>query len=153
MSDTARDPYAGLLRVIRDEARGQNPKGLCIGTVISPEPDLKIRADGHDLDREDLRLPWRLTQRGQTVLLSGLEWPLTADLPETIFYGTCIIHSAAGDLIGEAQVTRPAEVVEGETAAEAAATFPPPLAAGDEVLLEPSEDGQIYYVIDRMVSL
>ena len=55
MSD-ARDPYLGLNNHIRQQAREQAPTYYAIGKILSLRP-LKIRADGLDLDRDDLRVP------------------------------------------------------------------------------------------------
>ena len=52
----ARDPYLGLNNHIRQQAREQTPAYYAIGKVLSLRP-LKIRADGLDLDRDDLCVP------------------------------------------------------------------------------------------------
>ena len=53
---TARDPFVGLNRLIERRAEETQRSWYAIGKVLSVSP-LKIRADGMDLDREDLRVP------------------------------------------------------------------------------------------------
>ena len=53
MNDDARDPYVGLNDYFGRKAAGAVPAWYAVGRVISTTP-LKIRADGLDLDIEDL---------------------------------------------------------------------------------------------------
>ena len=103
MSDTARDPYLGL----QDYIRGQNsiPEFGIEGTVLSASP-LRVRAEGLDLDAEDIRVSSHLTP----TYVGSLAAALGADPP--------------GDV--------------------------PQLVAGDGVLLIPSLDRQIYYLIAKL---
>ena len=136
---TARDPFVGLNRLIERRAEETQRSWYAIGKVLSVSP-LKIRADGMDLDREDLRVPESLfpifapTAQGR-----GIQ----AVLPEKVLTGYCEIWVNGGTVRGDAFVTRPEEAVQSKV----------PLAIGDEVLLLRSGDAQTYYLIERMVKL
>ena len=147
MKEHARDPYVGLNKYFGRKASEAVPSWYAVGKVISTSP-LKIRADGMDLDLEDLYLAEHLTA-GWQERLTGLSWPLTAKLPQKMFQGTCKCELSSGTC----QVVRTEETVEGKTAKEAPATHGALLHAGDQVLLLRSADGQTYYVIERLVKV
>lgn len=147
MKENARDPYVGLNEYFGRKASEAVPSWYAVGKVISTSP-LKIRADGMDLDLEDLYLAEHLTA-GWQEQLTGLSWPLTARLPQKMFQGTCKCELSSGTC----QVVRTEETVEGKTAKEAPATHGALLHAGDQVLLLRSADGQTYYVVERMVKV
>lgn len=147
MKENARDPYVGLNEYFGRKASEAVPSWYAVGKVISTSP-LKIRADGMDLDLEDLYLAEHLTA-GWQEQLTGLSWPLTARLPQKMFQGTCKCELSSGTC----QVIRTEETVEGKTAKEAPATHGALLHAGDQVLLLRSADGQTYYVVERMVKV
>ena len=147
MKENARDPYVGLNEYSGRKASEAVPSWYAVGKVISTSP-LKIRADGMDLDLEDLYLAEHLTA-GWQEQLTGLSWPLTARLPQKMFQGTCKCELSSGTC----QVVRTEETVEGKTAKEAPATHGALLHAGDQVLLLRSADGQTYYVVERMVKV
>ena len=147
MSDNARDPYVGLNQYFGRKAAGAMPSWYAVGKVVSTSP-LKIRADGLDLDIEDLYIAQHLTA-GWIEQLTGLSWPVISNLPQKTFSGTC----QCGLSSGQAWVTRPAEAVSGETAESAPVTHGALLKAGDMVLLLRSGDGQTYYVIERLVKI
>ena len=143
----ARDPFLGINEHIRNQARSQVPTYYTIGKVLSVSP-MVVRAAGMNLDKEDLRIAQHL-KSGWVEHLAELEWALTAELPQKIFTGSCECGLASGT----AMVTRPNETVEGKTTKEATVKHDLPLAAGDEVLLIPSADGQIYYLVDKIVGV
>ena len=147
MNDDARDPYVGLNDYFGRKAAGAVPSWYAVGRVISTSP-LKIRADGLDLDIEDLYIAQHLTA-GWMEQLTGLSWPLTATLPQKIFYGSCECGISSGDCV----ILRQEEVVEGETTDTASVTHGALLKPGDLVLLMRSEDGQTYYVLERLVKM
>lgn len=70
MNDDARDPYVGLNDYFGRKAAGAVPSWYAVGRVISTTP-LKIRADGLDLDIEDLYIAQHLTA-GWIEQLTGL---------------------------------------------------------------------------------
>lgn len=147
MNDNARDPYVGLNQYFGRKASEAVPTWYAVGKVISTSP-LKIRADGLDLDIEDLYIAQHLTA-GWIEQLTGLSWPVTSTLPQKTFYGYCKCGLSSGD----AWVTRPEEEVKGETAKAAPVTHGALLKAGDEVLLIRSADGQTYYLIEKLVKV
>lgn len=143
----ARDPYLGLNNHIRQQARSQIPAYYTVGKVVSLRP-LLVRAAGMNLDRDDLRIAQHLLA-GWTEHLTNLEWGVTSTLPQKRFYGQCECVLAKGT----AWVDRPKEDVNGKTVKEATATHDQPLAVGDQVLLIPSDDGQTYYMVEKMVGV
>lgn len=145
MNEDARDPYVGLKTYFEKKAASVVPAWYAVGKVSSTSP-LKIRADGLDLDIEDLYIAQHLTA-GWIEQLTGLAWPVTSTLPQKTFSGQC----QCGLSSGNAWVTRPEEEVSGETAEAAPATHGALLKVGDLVLLLRSTDGQTYYLIERMV--
>ncbi len=147
MSDNARDPYVGLNQYFGRKAAGAVPSWYAVGKVISTSP-LKIRADGMDLDIEDLYIDKHLTSSRNTSQ-TGLTRPLPADLPRKQFDGKCNCSYGSGSCY----VIRPEETVEGKTTKAAPITHGALLKAGDTVLLIRSEDGQTYYLIERLVKV
>lgn len=135
----ARDPFVGLNQYIRQEARGQYVPAYAIGTVISTAP-LLIRADGMDLDKDDLLVPAHLTKA---------DWPVVSTLPYKALKGS---YNA---LTGEVTVARPEEKVSGVPRwAEKQQIASPALEwlkVGETVLLLRTDDGQTYCVVERMV--
>ena len=95
MNDDARDPYVGLNDYFGRKAAGAVPSWYAVGRVISTTP-LKIRADGLDLDIEDLYIAQHLTA-GWVEQLTGLAWPVTSTLPQKIFSGQCKCGLSSGD--------------------------------------------------------
>lgn len=129
----ARDPYVGLNAHIRGQAREQFRRYYAVGQVLSLRP-LRVRADGLDLDESDLMVAQRLL--------------LEAYLPARQLAGKCSCGISAGDC----SVSRPMETVPwrsavGGTARESGLT------PGDWVLLIPSEDGQIYFLVDKLTEV
>ena len=118
---------------IRQQAREQAPTYYAIGKILSLRP-LKIRADGLDLDRDDLRVPESMYSNFiQEKPVEGRG--VRTRLPMKEFVCKCALS------IGVA--TRPEEYVYGATI----------LQVDDEVLLMRSSDGQTYYLLERMVEL
>ena len=147
----ARDPYLGLNNHIRQQAQSQIPTYYVIGKIMSLKP-FCVRAAGMNLDREDLSIAQHLLP-GWTEHLTNLEWPTKTRLPEKKFQGKCWVPFGTGVIEGTAEVTRPEEEAAGKTAKEATATHDRPLAVGDMVLLIPSEDGQTYYIVEKLVGV
>lgn len=107
-NQSARDPYLALNEHFRQQAGRVILPGHALGQVLSTAP-LRVRADGLDLDGEDLRIAWHLTGEWMNRLMATVEFPTAAQ--------------------------------------------PPALRAGDTVLLLPSEDRQIYYILDKFVEV
>lgn len=147
----ARDPYLGLNNHIRQQARSQIPTYYTVGKVVSLRP-LLVRAAGMNLDRDDLKIAQHLLA-GWTEHLTNLEWGVTSTLPKKRFYGECEINIAGSVYRSTAWVDRPTEEVDGNTVKDATATHVQPLAVGDQVLLIPSDDGQTYYMVEKIVGV
>lgn len=147
----ARDPYLGLNNHIRQQAQSQIPTYYTVGKVISLQP-LQVRAAGMNLDRDDLMIAQHLLP-GWTEHLAGLKWLVQSKLPEKRFYGQCEIVIGNAIYRGTAWVDRPQETVEGYTPEEETVTHDKPLAMGDSVLLIPSDDGQTYYMVEKLVGV
>ena len=138
-AESARDPYVGLNRLIDERAEGTRLAWYAVGKILSLSP-LRIRADGMDLDSGDVRVPESLFPN---FLPGEAKRGIRAALPDKAFTGTCSVVVEGNRYWGTASVTRPQEPVQSKM----------PLAAGDEVLLLRSGDGQTYYLIERMVKL
>ena len=106
---SARDPFLGLNNHIRKLAGGEVPAFCVLGRVLSASP-LRIRAEGIDLDADDLRVAWHLT-RGYLGQL--------------------------GDALDD----------------ESSLSAFDALRADDTVLLIPSLDRQVYYIVDKFVEV
>lgn len=129
----ARDPYLGLNNHIRQQAREQMPTYYAVGKILSLRP-LKIRAAGLDLDKDDLRVPESMYSNFvQEKPMEGRG--VRTRLPVAHFPCSCAL--------GAGFAVRSEEYVYGATV----------LNSGDEVLLMRSEDGQTYYLIERLVTL
>ena len=107
-NQSARDPYLALNEHFRKLSEQMLVPGHALGQVLGTAP-LRVRADGLDLDAEDLRVAWHLTDDWMDRLMATVEFPT--------------------------------------------AVPPPALQAGDMVLLIPSEDRQIYYILDKFVEV
>ncbi len=70
MKENARDPYVGLNEYFGRKASEAVPSWYAVGKVLATSP-LKIRADGLDLDLEDLFIAQHLTA-GWQEQLTGL---------------------------------------------------------------------------------
>lgn len=143
----ARDPYLGLNDHIRRQAKDQVPMYYTIGKVLSLRPMI-VRAAGMNLEKDDLKIAQHLMP-DWIEPLTKLEWPLTAELPWAKFTGEC--SCSAG--VGTCYVIRPDETVEGKTTEKATVTHPTALLVGDEVILIPSSDGQMFYMVDKLVEV
>lgn len=71
----ARDPYLGLNEHIREQARRQITPAFVTGTVLSTDP-LRVRAEGMDLEGEDLLVCATLDRAWLNGLAAELEIPL-----------------------------------------------------------------------------
>ncbi len=147
----ARDPYLGLNNHIRQQAKEQIPAYYTIGKVISLSP-LLVRADGMNLDKSDILIAQHLLA-GWTEHLSDLKWKVDTKLPKKRFHGECEVVIGTSVYRGTAWVDRPEETVEGYTPDQETVTHDRPLAVGDRVLLVPSNDGQTYFMVEKLVEV
>lgn len=145
----ARDPYLGINAHIRAQAQGQLPTGHFFGTVLSVEP-LIVRAGGMDLEKDDLLVAQHLLP-GWRELLTGLAWPVAAKLPAGKLEGTCKVKVSGTEYSGAVSVTQLEQTLTGTTGASAWCTHTA-LAPGDNVLLFSDEEGQRYFLTEKLVS-
>ena len=71
----ARDPYLGLNEHIREQARGQMVPAFTLGRVLDPDP-LRVRADGMDLEGEDLLVLYPMDRAWLNAMAAELQIPL-----------------------------------------------------------------------------
>ena len=61
------DPYNKILSLMREEGSFHNEPPFLIGEVISPLPDLKIKVDNIELDKDNLKIDkWLLDRAVET---------------------------------------------------------------------------------------
>ena len=130
MSESARNPYVGINQHISQRANKEQHPTYTIGRILSLNP-IKIRADGIDLEKEDLRVAESMYPNFLENIEDREENGVETLLPEKLVQVT---QSAIGPFV----FLRPEEHV---------------LNVDDEVLLMRSDDGQTYYLIERMVTL
>lgn len=144
-----RDPYAGMLLEMQDQAEEVQPPGWCLGRVSDIGPGrLIIQANGMTLDEEDLRVnPMLLYDEQETVKITFADeknkltlgvndyvtaWPPCSDHQLQIMF-----YNIPGLLSGTVEATITTRR----------------LKVGDQVVLLPDEEGQIYYVLCKVVGL
>ena len=130
----AEDPYSGLLLEIDKRAQGQWPPGLLRGTVLDVgEGRLVIQAGGMTLDEQDLMVDARLWPRQEGPFRITLDID-GASVRTSIDTGMAVITSIPlWELPGTVTLNSHR------------------LAVGDQVLLLPDAEGQIYYVLCKVV--
>jgi hypothetical protein len=148
------DPYAGLLGQFREFAlAGQRP-GICEGVVkahgmVGGKLRLVIYANGMMLDNDDLMVPPELLYDHQEQLAAswtGLDGTVNlavnsdVKIDASCGYGAHVsatLYDVPGELTGHGSATLTVKSRR--------------LQVGDRVLLQPSEDGQTYYVLCKVV--
>ena len=144
------DPYAGLLETMTERGRRAQRPGWCLGTVAEiGEGRLVIRADGHELDQEDLMVNPLLLYDAQEDL--KVTYSAGGGEVELGVYGSVPVEAACGaghhssiEFYG-IPGTREGTVKVTVTSQR--------LKAGDRVVLLPDSEGQIYYVVCKVVSV
>ena len=61
------DPYNKILSLMREEGSFHNEPPFLIGEVISPLPDLKIKVDNIELDKDNLKIDKWLLDRSENM--------------------------------------------------------------------------------------
>lgn len=126
------DAYAGILMEMRDQSKKVQAPGWCLGTVLAVEGGLRIKADGYELDREDLLVdPRLLAEDGQPKALA-MELN-TGAVTARVGVNTYAADIMSGNLRGT--FTLPEDA----------------LHVGDQVVLLPDREGQLYYVVCKVV--
>lgn len=131
-----RDPYYGFWEMSRAESAGLMPLVYCIGTVLESAPGrLRVRADGHELDEDDLyvneALRWSFQEKAELQITEGQLLGAT---------DACLLGAAHSSFTAQGGYLKGTYKAEGR------------LKAGDEVLLIPSADRQVYYLVMKVVS-
>ena len=147
MNDDARDPYVGLNNYFGRKAAGAIPAWYTEGRVLSANP-LLIRADGMNLDRDDLLIDPMLgydyeeTLDGLFVDAEGTEVTLSVGrsvgCSAKCSYGShasITLTDLPGTLSGSVRLKLKSRRLE----------------IGDRVLMIPSKDGQTYFVLRKLV--
>lgn len=152
MSDSARDPYTGILREMRMQSREAVPNGMCLGVVKVIGPGvLQVQTDtGLLLDGEDLQInPLYAYDAEEELILeipkeNGAQLNVNREIQCLIEFSLSgaqiqinrmTLYDVPGKLTGTIKVrTRRLQV-------------------GDRVLLLPSADGQTYYLISKVVDV
>lgn len=152
MSDSARDPYTGILREMRMQSRKAAPNGMCLGVVKAIGPGvLQVQTDtGLLLNGEDLQInPLYAYDAEEELMLeipkeNGAQLNVNREIQCLIEFnlsGSQIqinrmtLYDVPGKLTGTIKVrTRRLQV-------------------GNRVLLLPSADEQTYYLISKVVDV
>ena len=103
--ESARDPYVGINQHISRRASNEQHPTYTIGRILSLDP-IKIRADGIDLEKEDLRVAESMHPNFVANPDERTEMGIKTRLPETIVQ---VLQSA----IGPFTFVRPEEFVFG----------------------------------------
>ena len=142
----SRDPYLGIMGLMDDTAKSRVPTWCCLGEVVEAELDsIVIKADGHELTKEDLlfadwlRPEWEeeasiilkedLSMSGK---LNGIASPCL-----TCSHSWFQVNSINSGQISDAKARYKKDMR---------------LKAGDQVLLIPNAERQKYFVICKVVS-
>lgn len=146
MNETGRDPYLRLLNTVRKEADGLSPLYFCLGKVLEiSATTLRIRADGHELDEDDLLINDQLRVNFEE------EAEITLDTPDLTMTGM-LMGAASPCPNGGHSFFQVSSIEEGRIYDETARyKVKYRLAAGDTVLLIPDRDRQVYYVVMKVV--
>lgn len=143
------DPYAGMLLEMQDQAEEVQPPGWCLGRVTAIGPGrLIIQANGMTLDEEDLRVNPKLLYDAKeevTITFTDKEakvtlgvqgdvnsWPVCSDSIVSLR-----LYDVPGTLAGTVKATITTRYLQ----------------VGDQVVLLPDAEGEIYYVLCKVVGL
>ena len=124
-----RDPYAGIVREMRENSRAVQPALWCLGVVLRASP-LLIRANGMELDGEDLRINPALLPHTERAVALRIE---------------------SGSVSGSASGMPFSASLNGGTVSGTYTLPDSPLREGDQVVLLPEEGGLLYFVLCKVV--
>lgn len=151
----ADNPYGGMLGIMQEQGAKFNPPSICLGEVVSPDPDLKIKTEDLVLDNEDILIndillggykrEFQEKSTGQ-VTINGTLNSSTQNISGGSGYAEFASHNHSinnqATLTGKCDGTSDSEVV-----------FKTYLNAGDIVALIPTANKQQYIVLCKVVSL
>lgn len=142
----SRDPYLGIMGLMDDTAKSRVPTWCCLGEVVEAELDsIVIKADGHELTKEDLLFADWLRP----------EWEEEASiiLKEDLSMSGKLNGIASPCLNGSHSWFQVNSINSGQISdAKARYKKDMRLKAGDQVLLIPNAERQKYFVICKVVS-
>ncbi len=144
MNEQGRDPFLGLLETFREEAQGQVPLYFCVGLVLeATETSLRVRADGHDLDQDDILVNAALQVNFQEEADVDIRAEDTDIQGRFLGYASCAYgaHSLFDIQSMDTGHIRATEQYKVKNR----------LRAGDRVLLIPSADRLLYYLVMKVV--
>ncbi len=131
-NENGRDPYRGILDMVRQEAAGQIQSTFVIGKVLeATKTSIRIQADGHELDEQDILV--------NASLVPGTTFKFPDDF------------DMEGRLNGFASCGLGFHSFFQVNGMEGTATVGIPLKADDLVLLMPDGSRQFYYLICKVV--
>jgi hypothetical protein len=150
------DPYAGMLLEMQEQAAEVQPPGWCLGRVMDIGPGrLVIQANGLQLDQEDLlvnpsllagyeepfeiRIDLIKTEGALTTLDIGGRYVKTFIQVGLTTITSIPLYELPGDMFG---------IIRGKLSLKENR-----LKIGDQVVLLPDQEGQIYYVICKAVQV
>lgn len=149
------NPYVGLLGIMQEQGSKFNPPSICLGEVVSPDPDLKIKTEDLILDTEDILINDILldgykrkvqdTSNGQIKIsgtLSSSTESTSGGSGEASFSSHSHSINGSATINGECECSGSGEI-----------TFKSYLTAGDIVALIPTENRRQYIVLCKVVSL
>lgn len=151
----ADNPYSGLLGIMQEQGAKFNPPSICLGEVVSPDPDLKIKTEDLLLDKEDIlvndlllggyKREFQEKSKGQGTT-SGTLQSSTQNTSGGGGYAEFASHNHS--INNQATLTG-----EYDSVGDSEVTFKTYLKAGDILALLPTANRQQYIVLCKVVSL
>lgn len=133
----ADNPYSGLLGIMQEQGAKFNPPSICLGEVVSPDPDLKIKTEDLILDIDDFLI--------SDNLIGGHEREIELEEQGTIKSST---QSATCETSHSHNIDSSFNIK-----GTGKLKFKSGLKAGDIVALIPTANRQQYIVLCKVVSL
>jgi hypothetical protein len=151
-----KDPYLGLIDIMRFHGAESNAPGMTIGEVVTPFPNLKVKVGDLQLDKDNMLI--------SDILLAGYKRAYIAQGEATIRYPgsfakTTVVQLHSHQCIDMNMTTAPDDFsVHGDGDIEHATndkwlTFTDSLRVGDKLMMQPMPDGQLYVILARVVKV
>lgn len=146
MSENGRNPYYRLLNTFRSEADSRIPLYFCLGEILAiTETTLRIRADGHELDEQDVMI--------NDMLRVNFEEEAEITMSEDLEMSGTLYGAASPCPNGGHSYFQVNSIDNGYLYDETAKyKVKYRLKKGDIVLLIPDQDRQMYYLVMKVVS-
>lgn len=151
-----KDPYLGLIDIMRFHGAESNAPTMTIGEVITPCPNLKIKIGDLQVDKDNILI--------SDILLAQYKRAYIAQGEATIKYpgsfaGTTTVDLHSHECIDMNMTTAPDNFsVHGDGDIQGATndkwlTFTDSLRIGDKLAMQPMPDGQLYLILARLVKV